>query len=65
MSTITTSSLYKKTRGSKSNATILENGTHMRKHFEVFLIHKLKKRLMHEVIPSLLDFIFTFFVLGI
>jgi len=35
--TTTTSSLYKKTFGSKSNATVLDNGIHLRKDFEILL----------------------------
>jgi hypothetical protein len=35
MSITTTSSLCKKTFGSKSNATIQNNGAHLRKDFEI------------------------------
>jgi hypothetical protein len=63
--TTTASSLYKKTFSSKSNATILENGTHLNFFGEVYLIHKLRKHLLHEVIPSFLDSIIAFLILGI
>jgi len=49
----------------KMKRNYLENGINLRKDFEVYLIHKLKKRLLCEAIPSLLDFIFAFFILGI
>jgi hypothetical protein len=65
VSTIATSSLYRKTFNSKSNATILENGVNLKKDFEVYLIHKLKKCILHEAIPSLFYFILTLLVLDI
>jgi hypothetical protein len=65
VSTTATSSFYRKTFGSKSNATVLENGVNVKKDFEVYLIQKLKKCLLREAIPNLFYFILTFLILGI
>jgi hypothetical protein len=65
MSTIVASSFCKENFGSKSYAIVLENGANLRRDFEDYLIHKLRKCLLHEAIPSFFFFFFAFFVLGI
>jgi hypothetical protein len=65
LSTTVVSSLFKKTFGSKLDATVLENGTHLRKDLKFYLIHIFKKCHLCEAILNLLDFIFAFLVLGI
>jgi hypothetical protein len=65
LSTKAASSLFKKTFGSKLDATVLENGIHLRKDLKFYLIHILKKCHLREVILNLFDFIFAFLVLGI
>jgi hypothetical protein len=43
MSTIVISSLCKKTFGSKLDATVLENGTHLIKYLEILLYTYIQK----------------------
>jgi hypothetical protein len=64
-STTTTNSLCTKKSSLESYAIVLENGVNLRRDFEDYLIHKLKKHLLREAIPSLLDFILAFLVLGL
>jgi GT2 family glycosyltransferase len=65
MSTTTASTLCKKTFSLESNAIVLKNEVHLKCFFEVYLIYKFRKCLLHEAILSLLDFIIAFFVMGI